>query len=91
METEKKEFIVFAHLKQYSVLVKEGQWVEQGDTLGLCGNSGNSTEPHLHFQIQNLPSLSAAQGAWVYFKDIIVNGKTKKNALPVKGNKVSNR
>jgi len=45
-------YIVFmAHLKNNSVTVKKGQRVEQGERIGLVGNSGNSTAPHLHINL----------------------------------------
>jgi murein DD-endopeptidase MepM/ murein hydrolase activator NlpD len=43
---------VYLHLSQGSVRVKEGQRVAQGTLLGLSGNTGNSTGPHLHFVVQ---------------------------------------
>jgi len=43
---------VYAHLKQYSSHVSPGQRIEAGMVIGLSGNSGFSTEPHLHFQLQ---------------------------------------
>jgi hypothetical protein len=47
-------FVLLAHMKQHSVRVSVGQTVYQGKTvLGECGNSGNTTEPHLHIQAQN--------------------------------------
>ncbi|QJD96304.1 peptidoglycan DD-metalloendopeptidase family protein [Mucilaginibacter robiniae] len=48
-----------SHLRQYSIKVKAGEFVKQGDFLGLCGNSGRSPEPHLHFQIQTLPYIGS--------------------------------
>ncbi len=90
LETPNKEYIVFAHMKENSIRVKEGQMVSQGDVLGFCGNSGLSTEPHLHFQIQNLPDLVSPTGAFVHFEKIKVNGKVKKDYLPVKGDRISN-
>ncbi|WP_098746418.1 M23 family metallopeptidase [Paenibacillus sp. EZ-K15] len=51
------EYSLYAHLKQGSVCVKEGAEVEAGDLIGLCGNSGNSTEAHLHFQVSDHPDL----------------------------------
>ena len=42
----------YAHLKQYSSHVFPGQRIEAGMFIGLSGNSGFSTEPHLHFQLQ---------------------------------------
>ena len=43
-------YVFLAHLKQGSVIVKEGDVVKQGDPLGCVGNSGFSSEPHLHIQ-----------------------------------------
>ncbi|MFY0254252.1 M23 family metallopeptidase [Chitinophaga sp. 30R24] len=44
-------FVFVGHLKMGSVVVHEGQYVKQGDALGCVGNSGFSTEPHLHIQV----------------------------------------
>ena len=43
--------VLLAHLKKNSVTVKEGDCVHKGDLIGNVGNSGNSTEPHLHLNI----------------------------------------
>lgn len=45
-------FSAVSHLKKDSVKVKEGDEVEKGGIIGLCGNSGRSPEPHIHFQFQ---------------------------------------
>jgi hypothetical protein len=44
--------IVFAHMRQGSVMVMPGNQVSVGDRLGEVGNSGASTEPHLHIHAQ---------------------------------------
>jgi hypothetical protein len=49
IETD-SSYVFLAHLKQGSVIVKEGEMVKQGDPLGCVGNSGFSSEPHLHIQ-----------------------------------------
>lgn len=48
-----------SHLKKNSVKVKPGDVVKTGDLLGLCGNSGRSPEPHLHFQVQATPYIGS--------------------------------
>ena len=48
-------FSMVAHLAHESVKVVEGQVVKAGDMLGLCGNSGRSPTPHVHFQLQSGP------------------------------------
>lgn len=44
--------LVFAHLREGSVLVEEGERVTPGQRLGEVGNSGNTSEPHLHLHAQ---------------------------------------
>jgi murein DD-endopeptidase MepM/ murein hydrolase activator NlpD len=51
-------FATYAHLQAGSIKVREGQRVRRGDILGLAGNSGNSTGPHLHFHISTGPLLT---------------------------------
>jgi urea transporter len=48
-----------SHLKAGSFRVKKGDLVKQGDLLALCGNSGRSPQPHLHFQVQTNPAPGA--------------------------------
>ncbi|HEY2513523.1 MAG TPA: urea transporter [Polyangiaceae bacterium] len=52
-------FSLVAHLAQGSARVAEGNRVRRGDVLGLCGNSGRSPRPHLHFQLQGTAALGA--------------------------------
>ena len=50
VETRDGPVVAVCHLRRGSVEVQVGQRVGRGDTLGSCGNSGNSTEPHVHLQ-----------------------------------------
>ena len=49
-------YAMYAHLAPNSIPVHVGDYVRQGQKLGLLGNTGNSSAPHLHFQIMNTPS-----------------------------------
>jgi len=51
---------------------------------------GNSSEPHLHFHIQDDENFNLAIGIKYYFDQLKVNGVLKTNYSPVKGDRVSN-
>ncbi|MFE6165696.1 M23 family metallopeptidase [Streptomyces sp. NPDC056486] len=65
-------YAVFAHLRRHSAKVTVGDRVTVGQTLAECGNSGNSSEPHLHFQLMDSPDITCARGlrfTWRYRDD----------------------
>jgi hypothetical protein len=55
-------YALYAHLRPGSIKVKPGDTVHRGELLAHLGNTGNSTEPHLHFQICDAPSFIASNG-----------------------------
>ncbi|NUS74216.1 MAG: M23 family metallopeptidase [Corynebacteriales bacterium] len=55
-------FALYGHVQQGSLMVNEGDKVQAGQPLARCGNSGNSTEAHLHFQLMDGPDLDVARG-----------------------------
>ena len=55
-------YAFYAHLQPGSLRVKLGDHVRRGQVVGLVGNSGNSTEPHLHFHMENGSSPLGAEG-----------------------------
>jgi murein DD-endopeptidase len=55
-------FAFYAHLQPGSLRVKLGDKVRRGQVVGLVGNSGNSTEPHLHFHMEDGSSPLGAEG-----------------------------
>lgn len=63
------EYSLVAHFKKNSMLVKEGETVQQGQIIGLCGNSGNSSEPHIHFQVMDSPDLHNCKSICIRFTD----------------------
>jgi len=48
-----------SHLKAGSIKVKIGDYVKAGETIAMCGNSGRSPMPHLHFQLQTTPFVGS--------------------------------
>src|SRR5208282_3566122 len=62
MEIGNGLFAFYAHMQPGSLRVKVGDKVRRGQVLGLLGNSGNSSEPHLHFQICNANSELGSEG-----------------------------
>jgi Peptidase family M23 len=50
-------FLLYGHMKTGSVRVKPGQKVREGQLLGQVGNTGNSSTPHLHFQVLTKPTF----------------------------------
>jgi hypothetical protein len=52
-------YALYAHLQPGTVQVRAGQRVKRGQSLGLLGNSGNSSAPHLHFHLMSGPSLGS--------------------------------
>ncbi|MET7408312.1 M23 family metallopeptidase [Streptomyces parvulus] len=53
---------LYAHVRRGSLAVREGDRVAAGQVLAHCGNSGNSTEPHVHFQLMDGPDPDTARG-----------------------------
>lgn len=69
------EFSFLAHLRHGTVRVGSGAQVHSGQLLGQCGNSGNSSEPHLHFHLQNTSVPFRGDGLPVFFVEYFADGK----------------
>lgn len=76
IESEGGVLAVFAHLQQGSVTVSEGQNVRTGELIGKVGNSGNTIQPHLHFQLMREYDLRRATPVPFVFDscEVIKNG-----------------
>ncbi|MGB3306700.1 MAG: M23 family metallopeptidase [Thermomicrobiales bacterium] len=87
LQTADGEFVFLAHMQKGSVRVSEGDTVRSGDLLGLVGNSGNTSKPHLHIHVQDTADFHAtnAVGLPLAFGDIDVNGTAVAHAAPVQG------
>jgi hypothetical protein len=51
-------YLLYAHMVPGSVRVRKGQEVRRGQVIGLLGNSGNTSTPHLHFQVSDRPGFA---------------------------------
>lgn len=93
-------FMMLAHFQYGSITVSKGEEVKAGQKLGECGNSGYSTQPHLHLHVQDsdisgrhegeeLEYRAVAKGVKCYFERITVERDGKKEIQkkysPVRG------
>jgi murein DD-endopeptidase MepM/ murein hydrolase activator NlpD len=60
-------YVALVHLRRASLRVTPGDSVHHGTQLATCGNSGNSTQPHLHIQLMTSPDMSTAQAVPMAF------------------------
>jgi murein DD-endopeptidase MepM/ murein hydrolase activator NlpD len=67
-------YVTLAHLQRGSVEVAPGERVVAGRRLAACGNSGNSSEPHVHLQVTDHPRPTVAAGVPFRFVDVEVEG-----------------
>lgn len=93
LQTAEGEFVFLAHMQKGSVRVAVGDTVRSGDVLGLVGDSGNTSEPHLHIHVQNSANFYApnAVGLPLAFDDINVNGTPVARAEPVQSDFIAPR
>ncbi|PJJ82567.1 peptidase M23-like protein [Salinibacterium amurskyense] len=76
-------FALIAHVKQHSALVAVGDTVVAGQPIAACGNSGNSSEPHVHAQLMDRASAWTGHGLPMLFADIVIDDETeKRDAMP---------
>lgn len=75
------EYSTLAHLKKNSMTVKVGDRVVRGQKIAACGNTGNSSEPHLHFQLQDGADFYSSAGLPVRFFDIKLNNQPNYNII----------
>lgn len=72
IQHSENEYSVLAHLREGSLNVDAGEEVERGRVIGRCGNSGNSTEPHLHFHVQDRPNFLLGMGLPITFREFAI-------------------
>ena len=78
LKTTDGAFVFLAHFQKGSIRVSVGAKVQEGDTLGKCGNSGNSDFPHIHMHVQNSADFTNGLGQNIIFSRINVELSGKK-------------
>lgn len=64
-------YVALVHLRAGSLLVRPGDPVTVGQQLAACGNSGNSTQPHVHIQVMDSVNLLTARGLPLAFRSYL--------------------
>ncbi len=97
IQTAEAEYLYLAHMQPGSIVVAEGDTVEAGDLIGLVGNSGNTSEPHLHIHLQDqlemlttdengtITGLTDAIGLPLTFSNVLENGELVEQSEPLGG------
>lgn len=90
IEVARREFLFVVHLRQGSVAVGPGQRAAAGQVIGRVGNSGTSTEPHVHLHLQDTPHPFLGEGIPFDFFDYRHNGRLVTRGMP-RGGRVNDR
>lgn len=91
IELRPRAYVALAHLRGGSIRVAAGSELVRGQALAACGNSGNSTEPHVHLQAMDGPDPAAARGlplAFVRFREQLRGTSephVRESGLPAEG------
>lgn len=75
LKHDEEAFSLIAHLRQGSCCVNKNQHVEAGQQIGECGNSGHSTEPHIHIHVQDRRNFYTAIGRPIQFKPAHISSR----------------
>ena len=90
IDHENGEFSLLAHLKKDTIIVGVGDVVVKGQALGKTGNSGNSSEPHLHYHLQNTVDPFNGEGLPAKFQNYYVNNVLIERGEPMQNEYVNN-
>ena len=83
LERDDGGYVALAHLRAGSIRVAVGERLAVGQEVGRCGNSGNSTQPHVHVQVMDSPDPVTARGLPLVFRDYRVRPRAGGEAIVV--------
>ncbi|SFV90350.1 Peptidase, M23/M37 family [hydrothermal vent metagenome] len=81
-------YVEISHLMQHSILHETGTYVQEGTIIAKCGNSGYSPEPHIHIQVQDVPTIGGFTRQFL-FSEYIINDKLFYNQIPALGEDIT--
>lgn len=79
------EFLFICHLQPKSIKVKAGDSVLQGQPVALVGNSGNTSQPHIHLHLQSTKELGLGEGIPLPFSHYLLGNKFVERGIPLGG------
>jgi hypothetical protein len=85
IEVAPNEFLFLCHLQPGSIRVKKGDRVKAGQVLARVGNSGNTSEPHLHIHLQDSAEMVLAEGIPLSFHSYRVGDQVVERGIPTGG------
>ena len=85
LEVAPDEYLFIGHLQPGSVAVAVGDRVAAGQVLGRVGNSGNSSEPHVHLHLQDSTRVYFGEGIPFYFHHYERDGVAVARGMPEGG------
>jgi hypothetical protein len=85
LEVAPKQFLFLCHLARGTITVNAGDQVTQGQPLAKVGNSGNTSQPHLHIHLQDTARPHFGEGIPLYFHDYRVADQVIDRGMPTGG------
>jgi hypothetical protein len=85
IEVGPRQFLFLCHLQPGSITVQPGDQVVAGQVLARVGNSGNTSEPHLHIHLQDSPIDDEGEGIPLYFHHYRLGDKLIERGIPTGG------
>jgi Peptidase family M23 len=82
LEVAPAQFLFIAHMQPGSIAVRRGDRVAPGQSLGRVGNSGISSEPHVHIHLQDSGRRHLAEGIPFFFSDYCAGSEFVRQGMP---------
>lgn len=85
IEVAPNEFLFICHMQPGSITVKPGDRITTGQVIGRVGNSGHTSEPHIHIHLQDSAESGWGEGIPLYFYNYRLNGQLIERGIPTGG------